>query len=416
MKLPRALRALRVRAYRTQWSASLLLNTGFWMTTVCLQWHIAAVTNADVFLLGAIFFFLLIPMFVLTPVVGVMLDRRNRVRVFRAATTGTSLVATVGAVLLIVYPQLPFAATALIALGFGTCNAFQSPAGQSLVPNWLTRETLSSGIALSAMTGNIARLTGPAIAAPLILFGSAGGGLIGYAILAATATVLAYRLPSTPRPVSERHKGGGGGLVAAIRHAARRPPALAAVGLAAAVSVFASSYTSALPALVTGPLDAGPSALSLMLSAGAVGSLFGAFATAASRPASTLIVPGVLALLLASALAALGSTHHLALAVVLAVIGSGLNTAVMNSLNIAMHTTIDDFYRGRLSAMFMVAWGGMIPIGALLLGTVGARLGIGPALALNCFILGAIAVTVAIITLVRARKRGFPEGDPGSEG
>lgn len=144
------------------------------MTTIALQWHVVQTSAGDPLQLGAIYCIMLVPILFLSPIAGKLLDRTNRLMILILCAAGFCVSALIGVVILIVLPALPLAGLAPIALALGVCNTFQAIASQSLVPMWLPRAKLSSGVSLTSLSANVARLVGPAIAAPVLLLGGAG--------------------------------------------------------------------------------------------------------------------------------------------------------------------------------------------------------------------------------------------------
>ncbi len=56
--------------------------------------------------------------------------------------------------------------------------------------------------------------------------------------------------------------------------------------------------------------------------------------------------------------------------------------AIMTSMQTLLQQIVDEAKRGRVMSLFQVAWAGMSPFGALLLGTLGSAVGLLPAVSL----------------------------------
>ena len=89
---------------------------------------------------------------------------------------------------------------------------------------------------------------------------------------------------------------------------------------------------------------------------------------------------------------------------------SGLNFAIMTNLNILLQSVVSDEMRGRAMSLYILAWGGLIPIGALLLGALASQTG----LPIATIVVGATHILFASIILAGAaghwtRERGAAE-------
>lgn len=400
--------AFTVRPFRLQWTSSSLLTLGFWMTTIALQWQVVQTSGGDPLQLGAIYCLALVPILFLSPVAGSLLDRTDRLRVLTYCAAGLAAVAMSGGLILVGIPDLPFAGLAPIALALGTFNTFQAIASQSLVPNWLPREHLSSGVSLTSLSANIARLIGPAIAAPLLLVGSPGWCLVGYSVAALLATLVLLRLRRS-HPVGRtaraatavRSRDPLGGW----RHAATRPPALAAIVLTGIAATLGSSYISALPAITASQLGMGPETLSALVAVSGVGAIMGSLTTAGLTPRQRITLSAGLTLLLGIALVGVGLSTSVYLTAGLLVLAGALNISTMNTLSVAIQNAVLDDYRGRVTALFLIAWGGLLPIGSLALGALGTAIGIGAAVAVFAGVLSA-AAAVALVKEIVGRRAG----------
>src|SRR3989442_13233478 len=178
-RLRATVRALRHRNFRLFFSGQLVSLIGTWMQTVALSWLVYRLTGSSA-LLGLVNFASQIPVFLLSPVGGVVADRHSRHRVVIATQTASMLLAFALAGLTLFKVITVWEIFVLSAL-LGVVNAFDIPARQSFIVEMTSREDLINAIALNASAFNGARIVGPAVAGILVAAGGGGGGFFANA-------------------------------------------------------------------------------------------------------------------------------------------------------------------------------------------------------------------------------------------
>src|SRR5258708_23597916 len=91
-RLRATVRALRHRNFRLFFSGQLVSLIGTWMQTVALSWLVYRLTGSSA-LLGSVNFSSQIPVFLLSPLAGVVADRYSRRRIVIATQTPSMLLA-----------------------------------------------------------------------------------------------------------------------------------------------------------------------------------------------------------------------------------------------------------------------------------------------------------------------------------
>src|SRR5882724_2655819 len=92
MKLPATLRALQYRNFQLFFGGQLISLVGTWMQNVAQSWLVYKITGSAL-LLGLVGFASQIPIFLLSPVGGAIVDRRNRHRLIVATQTASMVLA-----------------------------------------------------------------------------------------------------------------------------------------------------------------------------------------------------------------------------------------------------------------------------------------------------------------------------------
>ena len=88
----RGLRALSHHSYAVLWAAFLATQVGFWVCNLSFQWVVAEETGADSLMLGLLFFFNFLPLFLFSPVGGTLADRYDRRRLIQVLELASALV------------------------------------------------------------------------------------------------------------------------------------------------------------------------------------------------------------------------------------------------------------------------------------------------------------------------------------
>ena len=158
---------LRVQVFRWLWLASLVSNVGAWMQTVGAQWLLVHAAHAAI-LVSLVQTADMLPDVLFAIVGGVLADILDRRRLIIAVqiwprVSPDALLAT-----LTFTGHMSPALLLMFTFVIGSGSVFITPAYQSLVPELVPREDVSSAVQLNSINVNIARAVGPAIAGILI--------------------------------------------------------------------------------------------------------------------------------------------------------------------------------------------------------------------------------------------------------
>lgn len=373
--LPVMLRALRHRNYRLLFIGQSISLIGTWMTRLAAVWLLWRLTHS-VEMLGLLGFAGQVPTFVLAPVAGVWVDRLNRHRLLVATQVLAMLQAFTLAALVLSGGILMWEIFALQLL-LGVINAFDMPTRQSLLIDLIEdRADLPNAVALNSSMVNGARLIGPSIAGLLVVWVGEGWCFLadGVSYLAVIASLLIMRVAPHPRPargkrvLRELHDG--------LRHAFGFAPIRAILLLLALLGLAGMPYRVLMPAIAGPTLHGGPHTLGFLMAAMGGGALIGALYLA-SR--STVLGLGHLIPLAAAtfgvSLAGVGLSRWLPLSLLLMFtmgVGFMVHLAASNTL---IQTLVREEMRGRVMALYLMAFIGMAPFGSLLAGAVASAVG-----------------------------------------
>ena len=282
----------------------------------------------------------------------------------------------------------------LVAVGvMGIGLAISNPAMQALVPALVERRSLEPALALNSAGGSIARTIGPAIGTGLLLL---GGPALAFAAAALGHAIFAFSLGFLVRPVEvqvrpkERPPILGGLRYLSGDHRTRT------MVLGVACLAFGTDPVVTLSPSLAADLGRGSETVGLFATAFGVGGVIG---TAMLGPLRRLVELW-LAALVGSVVVAVGFVLPLAETVAMTVAGfflagGGLMISLI-ALNTEIQRRVPDEVRGRVMALWGVAWLGSRPFAALVNGSLGDFVSPSAALLATCgFVLMAGVLALA---------------------
>jgi MFS family permease len=366
--------AFRFPNYRLWFAGQSVSLIGTWMQMVAQQWVVYELTGSKL-MLGGVTFVGSLPVFFLMLPAGVLADRLPRRSILLYTQTVSMILAFILTLLLAIGRLQVWHVFVLAAL-LGVVNSFDAPARQAFTVEIIDdRRDLPNAIALNSTMFNLARVIGPAVAGLVLATWGATWcfGINGASFLAVIAGLLAMRIQANPQvsieePVGQVREG--------IRYTWRHPVILPIVLITMVSGVFAFSYSTLLPAFAVEVFHRGEEALGLLTAAvgvGAVlGSLFMASSTVVKVRAGPMIVGSILFPL---SLLAFAFTSSFALSLGFLVV-SGFGLVVQNtSINSIIQIQVSDELRGRIMSIYLLAFFGAMPLGALQVGFVAQALG-----------------------------------------
>jgi len=325
----------------------------------------------NAFLLGLVGFTGRIPVFVMAPFAGVLIDRMNKHRLIIITQIFAMLQALILAGLMY-SGQIRIWQIIILSLILGFVNAIDMPSRQSFLVHMIGRkEDLTNAIALNSILVNSARLIGPSVAGFLI----AGFGeqlcflLNGLSYIAVIACLLMMRVK--PFMSKEKKSDFFEKFREGLHYAWDFKPIRSMLLLLFLVSLFGASYAQLLPVFAGKILNGDARTQGFLISAAAVGALCGGIYLAWRPSVHGLgkilaISPAVFGV----GLIGLGLSKLLWLTIlIMPVIGIGMMVQ-MASTNTLIQTIVDDDKRGRVMSFYSMAFMGTVPIGSLFAGTI----------------------------------------------
>lgn len=368
---------------------------GSWTETVAqalLVLHLTNAASAVGFVTAARY----LPVLLLTPYAGLLVDRRDKRRVLIATATCLALLSVIQGVLVLTGAIRLYSIYAA-ALAFGCLSALDNPARQAFIPEMVGKPLIRNAVTLNSTAVNVGRAVGPVVAAVLIAkIGIGWCFLVNAASFAAVLIALATMKVSALRPV-EPVKRGPGQLLEGLRYAATIPAIIGPIMMMVLIGTFTYEFEVSLPVFGEMVLRGGPATYSWLIGAFGLGSVMGGLYCVA-RPAIGMPRLYRAALAYAAAMAAVSIAPSLPVAVPLLIVVGIASITFITTGNSTIQIAAAPAYRGRVTALWSTAFLGSTPIGASIIGlvdTINPRLGLAVGAA-AC--LAAVAVGRAIVS------------------
>jgi MFS family permease len=374
-RLKRITRALRHRNYRLFFGGQSVSLIGTWITRIATSWLVYRLTGSEL-LLGVVGFCSQIPMLVLSPFAGVLVDRWDRHRILVITQILSALQSAALAVLALMN-VITVAEVIALQIVQGVINSFDTPARQAFVVEMVEdRDDLPNAIALNSSMINASRIIGPSIGGLLIATVGEGWcfGADAISYIAVIISLMAMRLtPARKADIDTR-------MLEELRtgwsYVAGFAPVRALLLIVALAGLAGMPYATLMPVIASKVLHGGPHTLGTLMTASGIGALAGTIYLASRRTVLGLgkvIVAASIGLSLGLIAFSFSRTLWLSI-VVLPIIGAGMMLQAA-SANTILQTVVDERLRGRVMAFYSVAIMGTQPVGALLAGIIAERIG-----------------------------------------
>jgi len=362
--------ALSHRSFRIIFFGAFASNIGTWMQNAVLAAYAYDVTGSPSFV-GLLVFAQLGPLLIFSTVGGMLADVVDRKKLLIVVAVEQLLFSVVLA--LTTGGDDPNKALLVgIVLCIGIGQAIHAPAYASLLPQLVPKDDLTGAVALNSTQMNASRIVGPAIGSAI--YATVGVAWV-FAINAVTflAVIGAVMITVMPPVVAAVGPRGWRRLVSGFGIARRDRIVRGCLITMTVFSFFCLPFVTQMPVLAHDNLGIDPDsvaygALYACLGFGAVlGSLsIGTVFSSASK--ATIVRWGLIAFAATVAVLALLRSPGLAYPATVAV--GFAYFATVTSLATVLQEDLDAGVRGRVMALWIMSFGGTVPIGGLVFGPV----------------------------------------------
>lgn len=392
----RTFSALRHYNFRLYFIGLLISVTGTWAQSVAQQWLVYELTRSAL-VLGQVTFAMAVPVWLLGPWAGVVIDRMSR----RTLLIITQLIQLVQAVILAALTfsgQIEVWHVIVLSAVRGLANAFDAPARQAFVVEMVGKEDMSNAIALNSTLMSLAQILGPSLGGIIVAtLGTAWAFTIN--AISFLAILIALMLQRLPRFVPKRARQSPlADLLEGLRFIGSTRTIAALMVIVLAVALFGANYRILLPVVTREVLGKDEVAFGLLNGASGLGSMIGALLVAylSSRPRRGRYLNAVNILLPVTLIALAFSRSYVLSLLILVLVGISY-TPQLSLSNMLIQSHIPDEIRGRVMSVYTLLVFGAFPLGGLIAGALADQ--VGAALALG-FSAGAMIVVSLVARMI----------------
>lgn len=402
--------------YRRFFNGQAVSLIGTWMQTVAQAWLVLQLTGSAT-ALGLVVALQTLPVLLLGPYGGLVADRVDKRRLMMALQAVMGVLALALGVLTVTGQVRLWQVYVLaVLLGLNTC--FENPARQAFVLEMVGPADVRNAVSLNSVLVNVARAVGPALAGVIIATGGVGiCFLINAVSFVAVVVSLATLDTSALRPAPPASRTPGQ-LREGFRYVRRTPALAVPLAMMALIGCLTYEFQVVLPVVAKQTFGGGPQVYGFMTAAMGLGAVLGGLWVAARGRVgirSLVNSAAVFGVLIAAAAAA--PTLLLEL-LALTLVGAA-SVGFLAKGNSTLQLASEPGMRGRVMALWAVAFLGSTPIGGPIAGAVSERFGGRAGLALGA---AACLLAAGLGALVLRRldpatagqlapDAGQPEGD-----
>ncbi|PCG15778.1 MULTISPECIES: MFS transporter [Sphingomonas] len=416
-----AVHPLRIANFRAYWLSRFSGTIAISAQAIIIGWQVYGIARDTMdirqaaFMLGLIGLVQFVPLFLLTPVVGLVADSVDRRWIVRGTTS--LLVANAAVLGILTWAgllTLPFLFLAAVLVG--VARAFAGPAYSALAPNLVPKESLPTAIAISSIAWQTGTIAGPSVGGLLFAIHPD----VAYAAICAMLSValgLMFLIGPVPQPPAQKDRRPLQRILDGFSYVRRNRLVLAAITLDL-FAVLLAGATALLPIYARDILHVGASGLGFLAAGMGIGAattaIFFSFRPMTSNVGVKMLV-SVVVFGVAILTFGLSTSFWVSLVALIVAGGADMVSVYVRTSLIQLHTP--DAMRGRVSAVSQLTISASNELGEAESGLMASLL--GPVGAVVVGGVGAIAITLVWAYLFPELKRArtfdppvMPEHEP----
>ncbi len=382
--------ALAVDDFRRFWYGSIISNVGSWMQMVAQGWLILQLTDSA-FYLGLVGLVRAIPALSITLFGGVLADRVDRRRLLLVTQSTAAILAIILGILditgLVTVWQI-----LLLAFLSSADMAIDNPARQALVPDLVGKENIASAVGLNSAAWNSAAIIGPSVAGVLVAVISTSGaffinGLSYFAVVWALWRIGPRpQIKRAPQSILEN-------LTSGLNYMRKDNRVWGLIVVLSIPTFFGRPFTQLMPIFAQNVLHQGAGGYGFLMAATGVGALSGAvtvgrFGRSKRKGVSLLVI----ILIFSIALFGFALSRWFIPSIALLLVIGAAQTLFMAITNTLLQLNTPEEMRGRVMSLYTLIPMGLMPLGSMLIGSVGSAVGVPITVAAGALVVLAFAV------------------------
>ncbi|ACV62471.1 major facilitator superfamily MFS_1 [Desulfofarcimen acetoxidans DSM 771] len=398
--------ALANENFRYFWLGQCISFLGTWMQRAAQQWLVYTITKSAL-LLGVLGVAQFSPILLFSLFAGVFVDRYPKKKIILITQTALMLQSFLLALLVwtghVRYWQVLFLATIM-----GLANTLDMPARQSFFIDLVGKKDLTNAIALNSAIVNLARITGPTIAALLMANFGASFCFLFNAVSFIPAIIglnLAKPITNDSNSIPKKQENVFASIIEGLKYILSKPILLIAVAVMLAVGTFAMNMEVIFPVFADKALHKGVHGYGFLLSANGLGSLAGSFWMAArSKMGPSIKYLFISSLILSLLLITINFIHFYILTLIISAVLGFSSIIFMMTVNSTIQLNTNNRYRGRIMSVYTLAFAGTTPLGNLFAGSITEKYGPGIGFLMCGAVTGILVLFIMIISLIGLKR------------
>ncbi|QCG68137.1 MFS transporter [Pseudomonas veronii] len=378
------------KPFRALWCAGAVVNLAIWMQTVGAAWIMTTLSSSPL-MVSLVQTAMTLPVFLFGLPGGVVADLVDRRR-WLIFTQGTMLLAAVLLCGLAFAGFLQDWSLLLLTFLLGTGSALNMSAWMATTVAVLPRDQVPAAVSLSAISTNVARALGPALAGLLIAWTGSASVFVVIALCFSGVMVFIFCWKPRRQPEGLPPETFTGGMRSGLRYIRHSSVLFSALKQVFVFTSCASALWALLPLVAKQELGLDAGGYGVLMGCMGIGAVLAAInLTTLYRRFSLrqLIVVGAIAFAAVTLAAAL---LHSQLLVCAALIVAGMAWMAVNAtVATVVQTCAADWVRARVASVYLLMYMGAMAIGGAVWGALAQYLGLSQSL-----IISALAIVLGL--------------------
>jgi len=360
--------SLKIRNYRLYFIGQGISLAGTWMQTVAQAWLVLQISHSGT-TLGIVSALQFLPILLFGPMAGVLVDRFSK-KTILYYTQAVSAVLALALGILVAMGHIQLWEVYVLALLLGLVGALDNPARQTFILEMVGENELSNAVTLSTAELNLARVAGPALAGALIATVGLSVCFILNAVSYIAVIFVFFKMHDKEIHAFAATKKLKGQLSEGFRYVLSTPYLRDALIIMAIIGTFTYEFAVNLPLFTQFTLHGDAGTYAILTAFMGMGAVIGGLYTAHRAQATErMLVNTAFFLGLSTLLTSLMPTALFAFAS-LAIVGY-CSVNFISQSNILLQLKSIPEMRGRVMALWTVAFLGSTVIGAPIIGWIG---------------------------------------------
>ncbi len=400
-----AISSLKQRNYRLYFIGQIISNAGTWMQMVAQSWLVLQISKSGS-ILGVVSAVQFLPMLFLGPLAGVYTDRYNKRKLLILTQSLFGVVALVLGILDlsgVIQLWMIFVSAALM----GVINTIDMPTRQAFVIELVGREDLQNAVSLNTVVMNGARVVGPSIAGGIIYAFGVGPNFILNAVSYIAVIIVLLKLDMTKLRPATRIAAKKGQLREGFRYVMSHSELAIPLVMMVIVGTLAYEFQISIPLLATATFHKGAGSYAILTASLGFGAVIGGFLSAKYAKVSQQLL-NTAAAIFGLMMLGMAAAPSYALELVVTAATGAISILFLSTANTLLQIKAREEMRGRVMALYGVAFLGSTPVGAPLIGFIsqhfGGRIGI--------LVGGVATIFAAAFGTYRARRMTIKQLEP----